>query len=75
MTIEEANAEFSGKRVAVKDGTGEWHAGLLAYVTTNQFLEWGTIAYYGRCPVTNINLDTMFEFQDALSLMEGKDKY
>jgi hypothetical protein len=73
MTIEEANVEFSGKRVAVRNESGEWYAGLLAYVTTNQFPSWGTIAYYGRTPVQNINLDSMFEYQDALSLIEGKE--
>ena len=74
MTIEEANEKFKGKRVAVRDSKNEWHAGLLSYITTNQFSSWGIIAYYGRCPVTNIDLGTMFEYQDLLSLMEGKEK-
>lgn len=73
MTIAEANIAFKDKRVAVRDEEREWHAGLLSYVTTNQFERWGTIAYFGRTPVTNVDLDTMFEYQDALSLLEGKE--
>lgn len=73
MTIAEANATFKGKRVAVRDDKGEWHAGLLNYVTTNQFESWGIIAYYGRTPITNVDLNTIFEYQDRLSLIEGKE--
>ena len=74
MTITAATAIFGGKRAAVRDEKGVWHAGVLSYVTTNQFESWGIIAYFGRCPATNVDLDTMFEYQDALYYIEGKEQ-
>jgi len=74
MKIKQLNDKFAGKRVAVKNTDDIWFAGKLNYVTTNHFSSWGTIAYFGRFPFRNIQLDSMYEYEDLLDLREGDYK-
>ncbi len=75
MTNAELSVRYENKRIGVRNLEGEWFFGKLAYIATTMFPAHGTIAYFGRRPVYNIDINTIFEYEDRLDIIEGKGRY
>lgn len=68
ILVEGLNEEYKGKRITVMTMDGEKHGGLAAYFGTNMFSSHGVIVFFGRCPVYNIDINTIEIVEDPITV-------